>query len=403
MTAPLTPSDCDLRDFGFMPLDVRRFRDSDLVSLEDPEAIVAAVLLWGAAWHQIPAASLPDDDRVLAQLAGFGKVVKEWVKVRSGALRGFVKCSDGRLYHPVVAAKAKEAWEGKQKQRHRTFLATIRKHNERNPEMQLDAPSYEAWLQASKPTTIAEVILQPIREPLLPLEKDEMSRGHDDNVTRDTKESHAQVTHDKASKGKGQGEGQGQGDSKVVPIPPAELTEEEAREDLMGLTARLCRAAGVSVIQPSKLSRAMDVVKAWVKDGIPEELALDVIAKRVDDMPESDNAWSLAYFDGPIRKAFAKKGRKPTKPSAPPPVLDVPDDDDPRVVQLRERLLKDFGRQAYDGWLNPKQTAVQINGTSVTLTAATPFMRDWIAGNMIEPLERHAQELFGDVDVRIKA
>jgi hypothetical protein len=30
--APLTPSDCDLTDFAFMPLDVARLRDSELAS-----------------------------------------------------------------------------------------------------------------------------------------------------------------------------------------------------------------------------------------------------------------------------------------------------------------------------------------------------------------------------------
>lgn len=111
--APLTPPDCDLRDFAFMPLDVVRLRDSDLVAMESAEAFRAAVMLWCASWHQLPAASLPDDDRVLANLAGYGRVVKEWQKERDGALRGWVKCSDGRLYHPVVAEKAIEAWREK--------------------------------------------------------------------------------------------------------------------------------------------------------------------------------------------------------------------------------------------------------------------------------------------------
>ena len=68
--APLTHARCDLRDFTFMPLDVVRLRDSDLAALESPEACWAAVLLWAASWHQVPAASLPDDDRVLINPRG---------------------------------------------------------------------------------------------------------------------------------------------------------------------------------------------------------------------------------------------------------------------------------------------------------------------------------------------
>ena len=64
---PLVPAEVDLRDFGFMPLDVLRLRDSDLAALANGEEFKAAVLLWCAAWHQVPAASLPNDDRLLAR------------------------------------------------------------------------------------------------------------------------------------------------------------------------------------------------------------------------------------------------------------------------------------------------------------------------------------------------
>lgn len=120
---PLTPPDSSLASFPYMPLDVARLRDSDLASVASAEAFRAAVLLWCACWHQKPAASLPDDDRVLAQFAGFGRFVKEWRKVRDEALRGFIKCSDGRLYHVVVAEKAVEALGHKEAQRQRTEAA----------------------------------------------------------------------------------------------------------------------------------------------------------------------------------------------------------------------------------------------------------------------------------------
>ncbi len=145
MTAPLTAPDCDLRDFPFMPLDVVRLRDSDLVALESAEAFRAAVLLWSASWHQIPAASLPDDDRVLSNLAGYGRVVKEWTKVRQGALRGWIRCDDARLYHPVIAEKANEAWKRKLDQAWKTECARIKKHNQRHAAA-LPYPSFEEFL-----------------------------------------------------------------------------------------------------------------------------------------------------------------------------------------------------------------------------------------------------------------
>lgn len=143
---PFTPLDCDLRDFPFMPMDVVRLRDSDLAAMESPEACWAAVLLWCASWHQVPAASLPNDDRVLANLSGFGRVVKEWLKVKDGALRGWIECSDGRLYHPVIAEKAITALHGKYKQLWRTELAAIKKHNQRHPQNKRDELTFDAFM-----------------------------------------------------------------------------------------------------------------------------------------------------------------------------------------------------------------------------------------------------------------
>jgi hypothetical protein len=135
---PLTPADCDLRDFQFMPLDVVRVRDSDIAAISEGDEFRCAVLLWCAAWHQVPAASLPDDDKVLSQLAGFGRVIKEWQKCREGALRGWLKCSDGRLYHPVVAEKANEAWAGRVKYREKKEAERLRKAEERRLKKEQD-------------------------------------------------------------------------------------------------------------------------------------------------------------------------------------------------------------------------------------------------------------------------
>ena len=143
---PLTTMEHDLKDFPYMPLDVARLRDSDLAALETPEACWAAVLLWCASWHQIPAASLPNDDRVLAKLAGFGRVVKEWEKVKDGALRGWLLCDDGRLYHPVIADKAISAFNSKLERVWKTEVQRIKKHNERHPEDIQPVVDFNTWL-----------------------------------------------------------------------------------------------------------------------------------------------------------------------------------------------------------------------------------------------------------------
>lgn len=110
---PVEP-DTDLRDFAFMPLDVNRLLKSDFDALADDAEWRAGVTLWCESWHQVPAASLPDNERVLCKLAGLGRDMEAWNRVRDMAMRHFIKCSDGRYYHTVVAEKAREAWEKKQ-------------------------------------------------------------------------------------------------------------------------------------------------------------------------------------------------------------------------------------------------------------------------------------------------
>ena len=110
LPAPLVEAEIDLRNFTYMPVEVRRLLTSETwLTLTGDEARTA-MTLWLESWHQVPAGSLPDNDRMLSILSQAGPA---WPQVREGALRNWVKCSDGRLYHPVVCEKAREAWKGK--------------------------------------------------------------------------------------------------------------------------------------------------------------------------------------------------------------------------------------------------------------------------------------------------
>lgn len=119
LPAPLTPPDCDLRGMEWMPLYGARLLSSETWLMANFEARCAAMALWWASWQQRPAASLTDDDRILAQLAGYGVAVNSWKRVRTAAMRGWVRCSDGRMYHPVVAELAVEAYERRLRERDR--------------------------------------------------------------------------------------------------------------------------------------------------------------------------------------------------------------------------------------------------------------------------------------------
>lgn len=108
--APLTPPYCDLRGNEWMPYYGNRLLNSDFDAKVSDAEFRAAHNLWWSAWNQVPAASLPDDDAVLCKLAGLGRDMKSWRKVRNGALHGFVKCSDGRLYHKFLSEVAIDSY-----------------------------------------------------------------------------------------------------------------------------------------------------------------------------------------------------------------------------------------------------------------------------------------------------
>ncbi|MDN7965886.1 DUF1376 domain-containing protein [Burkholderia multivorans] len=191
---PLTPADCDLRDFPFMPLDIVRLFNSEFHARSDDSVWRAGVTLWLKSFHQVPAGSVPDDDIALARLAELGRDVKTWKKLREGALYGWVKCSDGRWYHPVVAAKALEAWNGKKAQRARTAKARVQALITRLSQAKdaFDAASIESSIQ-----TLLESLSQLL------------SQNEFRSVELSVTESLTEAKRKREGKGQGEREGKG--------------------------------------------------------------------------------------------------------------------------------------------------------------------------------------------------
>ncbi len=127
---PLVPSDVDCTDLDGFMLNVERLMASELVALATHEEVAAALFLWCRAWKQTPAASLPDDDRINAAFSRLS--LARFKKVKDRVLHGFVKCSDGRLYHRFLAAEAVKAFERKAafKKRRDTDAERLRKWRE---------------------------------------------------------------------------------------------------------------------------------------------------------------------------------------------------------------------------------------------------------------------------------
>lgn len=195
---PLTPPDCDLRDFSKIMIDVTRLFAStfNAKASRDPLAWMIGHKLWYRSWHQVPAASLPNDEDELCYLAELGFDVKSFRKARALAMHGWIECSDGRLYHPVVAEAARVAWESKLRRRHGTECARIKKHNQRHG-TNLVSPDFDSFVASGcRPVDLAVPRDDALKSPVCPRGQPEVSPGTNSNVPRET-----------PSKGEGEGKG----------------------------------------------------------------------------------------------------------------------------------------------------------------------------------------------------
>jgi hypothetical protein len=211
---PLVPAEVDLRDFKFMPLDVVRLRDSGLTAKATGDEFRAAVLLWCASWHQVPAASLPDDDDELANICGYSRSRREWAKVRVGALRNWTACSDGRLYHAAVAGKALEAWIEKLASAIGGAAGNAKRWN-----VKIDTDGLRVQFRQAvealrtidpQSNTLRKKAVAVLTMPSLP-------ESHGESGGESGGDSHP----DRKGQGQGQGQGQGEVEEKAPPPPAA--------------------------------------------------------------------------------------------------------------------------------------------------------------------------------------
>lgn len=378
LPAPLTPPDCDLRAFRDMPLDVQRLRDSDLM-LESPEAIVAAVHLWMAAWHQVPAASLPDDDRSLARYAGYGRSIAAWHEVRSAAMRGFVRCSDGRLYHRTLAEKAQSAW--RKRLEHEWSRARDRHRKQYpKPETRPPFPEFDDWL-AGRPAPERA----PDRQGDLPLESPAVSDGSDLRARAPASKARAHtgarsvpdalsIGNDdqfqrkgdlipmesglKRREGKGSKESTqpnpveaetpvvGSGDDQPSGEPPPGRL---ANADLKTKFDEVCDAAGFIPQTPTRIDSSLKVVEEWVERKLDFDLVVlpairNVVANSTEPVRGLWKFRDSVNHEAAKLKATAAKGRSYHAPVS--PVVERPDEP-PVMAQIRTQLLDRLGAQTY--------------------------------------------------------
>jgi hypothetical protein len=103
---PLTPQECDVATLPFMPLLIHELEKSDAWRFGNSDERAASLSLQIASWKEVPAASLPSDDRALSILSRS----ECWANTKSIVLRDWILATDGRLYHKSVAQCALESW-----------------------------------------------------------------------------------------------------------------------------------------------------------------------------------------------------------------------------------------------------------------------------------------------------
>ena len=100
----------------------------------------------------MPAGSVPDDDYILAEWAGFGRRNLEgWLSVKDEVMSAWTRCSDGRWYHATLCEVARKQWAERQLHQWERECDRIRKANARRAKDGLDP-----LLFPPKPSEVSE-------------------------------------------------------------------------------------------------------------------------------------------------------------------------------------------------------------------------------------------------------
>lgn len=276
--APLVPADVDLRDFPHTPMFRSRLFGSSFHARVSDAGWRAGVTLWLKSWDQVPAGTLPDDDIDLCRLAELGRDLKSWRKVKPEALWGWMKCSDDRLHHHVVAEGVMNAWTGKLKRAWGTDCARIKKANQRNQKND-PVPTFEEWTSQRQNGDV-------------PRDKTEMSPGTDPHCPEENSSNR-------------EGEGEGEGDSKNLAADEGARRRDPIREALDSIGAwddPNLHIHGARVLDWQRQGADLDL------DILPTLQSVLAKARR----GRSDPAFmpsSLNFFDRAIADAIAARTR----------------------------------------------------------------------------------------------
>jgi hypothetical protein len=265
---PPVPPDADLKDFPFTPIYRARLFGSSFHARATDAEWRAGVTLWLKSQDQVPAGSLPDDDIDLCRLAELGRDIKTWRKLKAGAMHGWNKHSDGRLYHQVIAEVVNEQLFGKLKRRWSTDCARARKQAQRRS-VKLDMPDFDEWMSMGQTIHV-------------PWDNESMSQGQQSLCPADKEPVSQECPMENGSnrEREGQGQGQGQGQGSLVEVESSE-TLTPAPEPVVGdQHASADELDEVPLNGPAKLPKAR-----WPAD---RAVPMEWVAQTAEQYPRAD-------------------------------------------------------------------------------------------------------------------
>ena len=101
---PEPPYPADTRSRGWkFELDLERIVDSDTWQVAPPDLRPWLLMLWAMSWRCTPTGALPGDDYLIA--ARIGMPLTMFQTYRETLLRGWIRHSDGKLYHETITER----------------------------------------------------------------------------------------------------------------------------------------------------------------------------------------------------------------------------------------------------------------------------------------------------------
>ncbi|OYD82516.1 DnaA N-terminal domain-containing protein [Azospirillum brasilense] len=403
LPAPLVPAEVDLTDFRFMPLEVARLLDSEIMALENAEAFRAGVASWCKGWHQVPAASLASDDTVLCKTLGYGRDLKTWAKLRkAGALRGWVLCSDGRLYHPVVAEKALEAWLEKLAQRLSSGAGNAKRWGVEFDPRQINEQIATAREYLAKLNPQSKALTKrkpPVVSAAIP--PDEARDIPPDDVQESAQESRRDDDRESRRDRKRQRQGQGQEEStgtdkssagglrasaREAARPPADGPDPGIPSAVSAVRQGLSDAFERWFDLPDRpLTPAdLELVEGWIAAGTergltPADAAAAAVEevqrqfRRLDERGGGVPRSLRAVLDSDVRTAIANARPARTGAAGSSHIAEVP-----------SPYAGHFTPAEFASWVAPCEVVIQ--GGAATVSAPSRHIRDWVAAHLTDKL-----------------